>query len=252
MPTIQIDCYSAANHDNYTAIPAINSVVSAGNVINSAGAVVSGVAISLAANPFGIAINSGMETPSFAEVNNTAEQTQFIHESRVTPAIMVVSGLPAATYSVTVFGWRNVAENRIGELILNGRSAVQYNAGNLSMTYAAHTAVDTVTLTGGQNLTLQIQPAVGSGSAHVNAIFISWPDEPSITNIDGDNTVNQGQQSVTINMANVPTSVASWSASIGGNALTTVSWNANQTATVHIPANLAAGGSQQLSVTYTE
>lgn len=89
------------------------------------------------------------------------------------------------------------------------------------------------------------------------AVGLNAIPSPSIVNIDGDNTVNQNQQNVVIQLGACPVSVASVIAKIGASygaatALTGVTWNGDQTVTVDIPSNLTAGAGQNLYVDYTE
>jgi hypothetical protein len=91
------------------------------------------------------------------------------------------------------------------------------------------------------------------GDGSTLTIALEPAPTPTINNIDGDNTVGQGQSNVVINMANVPTSVASWSATLGGVSLTAVAWGTNQTATVSLPSGQpSASVNSTLNVTYTE
>ena len=75
---------------------------------------------------------------------------------------------------------------------------------------------------------------------------------PSLTNIDSDDDVFQGQTGVLIQMANVPTTVSTWDADIGGSSLTKISWNTDQTATVDIPVGTTLTAGATLTVNYTE
>lgn len=74
----------------------------------------------------------------------------------------------------------------------------------------------------------------------------------SITNIDGDNSVYQGQASVVITCSGTPSTVTTWSADISGDSLTKVSWNSgNPQVTIPVGTTLRAGNGT-LNVTYTE
>lgn len=93
---------------------------------------------------------------------------------------------------------------------------------------------------------------LGAGTGNTNI----GPDQvtaagPSIVDIDGDNEVYQGQTSVTINGLNLPATVTTWSADIGGNALTASSWNSGNPI-VDVPGGTPLLTNATLTLTYTE
>lgn len=93
---------------------------------------------------------------------------------------------------------------------------------------------------------------LGAGTSNTNI----GPDQvtaagPNIVDIDGDNEVYQGQTSVTINGLNLPATVTTWSADVGGNALTASNWNSGNPI-VNVPGGMPIQSNATLTLTYTE
>lgn len=248
---LHFDLAGTTPHDNMNLVPAVDTVIAAGSIIDDQGATVAGVSFSLADNPF-----QGIGGPNdggilFAEVNDEAERRPFNMNATFAFAEMVISGLPAGDYTVTVYGSRNLSSDYPADMSLNGRPAVSYNASNVG-TYEDHIAVDTITLDGVTDLAVNISHQTGVGKyAYANYMRIESAPGPSIADIDSDNEVARNQTGVVINCNNTPAAVTTWSAQLGGVALVAVDWNGGNPI-VDIPGNVPLSGDSQLDVDYTE
>jgi len=256
---LQFDLGTASNYQDadtseyFNAVSAIDAVIASGSVVDVDNATATGVAFSLSASPFqgiGGATDGGAD-PFPSDIAATAAGRPMTMNASFASAEAVISGLPDGDYVVTVFGARNLNNDYPATVSVNGQSGVNYNADNAG-DYAAHTATDTVTISGGADLDVNISHTTGVGKyAYANLITIETSTAPAITNIDGDNEVAQGQTSVTIACNNTPASVSSWDADIGGDSLTPVSWNSGNPI-VDIPGGTTLTGSATLTVNYTE
>lgn len=260
MTTIVFDMgQTTGNHDNMNAVATANGTLAAGVIIDADGVVVPGVSMSLAGNPF-TTVTYQAANPVFAEELDLVERYIMTLNAADASGAMVLSGLPAGDYDVEVFGSRNTTSDAPATVSItttaSGTVTDTYNAVNTG-DYAAHLANLSVTLGSAEDLTVLISHPTGTGLyAYINRITITGV-VPQVLNIDTDNIVNQAQEDVVINMANVPSAVSSWSASIGtaastADALVPVAWGTNQTATVDIPADLTVGTNMNVYVTYVE
>ena len=174
MPFIHFSLGAVSNHDNMNAVPAIDTVIPAGSVINSLGDIVSGVSFSLAANPFLLVSSPFDGGNAFPQVNETAQYRSLNLNAGEADAEAVVGGLPASTAIVSLFGARDSASSAPALMSLNGRTGIPYNASNAG-TYEDHLAVDTITLDGSTDLAINISHTTGQGTyAYSNLITIEY------------------------------------------------------------------------------
>lgn len=258
MTTIIFDMgQTTGNHDNMNAVATANATMAAGTIINSDGDVVSGVSMSMTANPFTDVQYQGANA-IFAEELDLVERYLMTLNGANLSGEMVLSGLPAGDYEIEVFGSRNLSGTTPATVSItttaSGTVTDDYNGANTG-TYADHIANLAVTLGSSEDLAILISHP-NTSYAYVNRITIVGV-VPEILNIDSDNIINQGQEDIVINMANVPSSVASWSASIGtaastADALVPVSWGTNQSAIVNATTDITVGTNMNVYVTYTE
>lgn len=214
---------TGGNHDNMNAVPAVDSVISAGSVINTDGDVVAGVAVSLAANPFTTVEFSGANQ-AYAEELDTVEQRFLRLNASSADAEVVFSGLPAGLYTVEIFGSRNTADDAPATLavttIADGTVSDTYNAANTGA-YAEHVATVTVTLETGEDLVAAISHPTGTGLyAYGNRLSVEGvvPAMTAATGDQGADIVADGEQDFTFLLVNVPSGEVPVSARIGSTA----------------------------------
>jgi hypothetical protein len=173
--------------------------------------------------------------------------------TQTTATLGATTDVSSGTFYVVVDSAANIS-GITGSQIIDGNNAndVAAVASNSSTVSTTSPTVGVTGLTAG---TLYSYAVVQSGGSNVlTGTFTTAAATPAIVNIDGDDDVTVGQENVTINCANLPATVSSWSATLGGEALTPLLWNSGQP-TVDIPAGISltpGGGPYTLSLTYTE
>ena len=194
------------------------------------------------------------DNPGFDVTPTTSHRTQVNENNRPTPP-----AITTVTAGATVVVLQNTSN---AEITAAGAPSgftlranhTPYAEGNLLAADITAGAAGTVTPGAWTHTT---SAEFGDGSTLTFAL--SPAPTPQILDIDGDDSVGQGQTNVVVHLADVPTSVASWSAEMvtGSNmdvtALTEVAWGTNQTATVSMPSGQPPVSiNATLNITYTE
>jgi hypothetical protein len=256
---IIFDLGGLTNHDNQNAVD-IDTDIAAGSVIDTTGAVVSGVSFNGSATPFSLRELGG--GTAFAEVNDTTENSLLRLGIGNDSVNHTISGLPAGDYTISVFGSRDITGTRPASISVNSQSAVSYDASNEATTYAEHVAEDVVTLNGSEDLVINyIRSTSPNVYLYANQLKIVSDPAPTITSVDTDNEINPSQTDVSVAISNAPATVTSLDqinlggtvsgeTITGGTDMLNLRWNSG-TPLFDVPAGMTIANGYDIHVKYT-
>lgn len=181
MTTIQLNlCDTALSNSGWNAVNGSGTTgtkIAAGSVIDSSDVVVTGVSVSCT-DTWSVEADTGGHQGSSDTYPTNIKASFWRLDAAGNTGNVVISGLGAGTCTVTCYGNREVNESRISDVLVTGASGStssgSFNS-NYTLTQADRTFTSgTITLGGGDSLTVGITVNAGSSFAHLNAVIIDF------------------------------------------------------------------------------